>query len=138
MNNYSSEEEYKSDSDIIKEFTIEDFLNNSETENILETNFFEKVKETISDKMELFYKDKVEYANESFMNIFDKDKDGKMSYDFFLTIYPFIAKSYDMSVFEKFPFLAKPLFIKNEDETVEKKEKVVFQSNTHDWGEIKN
>ena len=86
MNNYSSEEEYKSDSDIIKEFTIEDFLNNPETENILETNFFEKVKETISDKMELFYKDKVEYANESFMNIFDKDKDGKMSYDFFLTI----------------------------------------------------
>ena len=93
MNNYSSEEEYKSDSDIIKEFTIEDFLNNPETENILETNFFEKVKE-------------VEYANESFMNIFDKDKDGKMSYDFFLTIYPFIAKSYDVSIFEKFPFLA--------------------------------
>jgi hypothetical protein len=138
MTDYCSDDDYKSESDIIKDLTIEDFLNHPETEDILETNFFEKVKETISDNMELFYKYKVEYANESFMNIFDKDKDGKMSYDFFLTIYPFIAKSYDMSIFEKFPFLAKSLFIKNEDEKVEKKENVVFQSNIHDWGAIKN
>ena len=37
MNNYSSEEEYKSDSDIIKEFIIEDFL----TKNVSTSSIFE-------------------------------------------------------------------------------------------------
>jgi hypothetical protein len=138
MTDYCSDEDYKSESDIIKDLTIEDFLNHPETEHILESEFFEKIKGNISEKVELFYKNKVDYANESFMSIFNKDMNSKMSYDFFLTIYPFIAKSYDMGVFDKFPFLAKPLFIKNEDEKVEKKEKVVFQSNIHDWGKIKN
>ena len=67
-----------------------------------------------------------------------KDRDGKMSYDFFLTLYPFISKSYDISIFEKFPYLAKPLFIKNDKKREEKKNKVVFKSKIHDWGEIKN
>lgn len=136
MNDYSSEEE--SDSDIIKNLSIKDFLNNPETESILEMNFFEKVKKDISDKTEMFYKDEVDCANESFMNIFDNDKDGKMSYDFFLTMYPFIAKSYDISIFDKYPFLAKSLLVDKEEVIDEKKLKHVFESKTHDWGEIKN
>lgn len=138
MSDYSSDEEYKSESDVIKELTVEDYLKHPETENILESEFFEKVKENISEKVELFYKEEVEYANESFMNVFNKDRDGKMSYDFFLTLYPFISKSYDISIFEKFPYLAKPLFIKNDKIREEKKNKVVFKSKIHDWGEIKN
>ena len=138
MNNYSSEEEYKSDSDIIKDLTIEDFLSNPETESILETNFFENVKKTISAQMELFYKNEVVVANESFIDIFDRDKDCKMSYDFFLTIYPFITKSYDLSIFEKYPFLTKPLFVEKEEVVDEKKMKTIFESKTHDWGSIKN
>ena len=87
MSDYSSEEEYKSEGDLIRELTVDDFLKHPETETILEDDFFDRVKDDMSDHIEAFYKSEVEYANESLMNIFNKDMDSKMSYDFFLTIY---------------------------------------------------
>ena len=137
MNEIYSDEEYISETDLIDEYTIDDYLSNPETEAVLESDFFEKVKKNMSENIENFYKGEVEYSTENFMNIFNKDLDSKNSYDFFLTIYPFIVKNYDISIFDKFPFLAKPLSVNKEEEEITKKEKVVFESKTYDWANKK-
>ena len=134
MSEIYSDQEYISETDLIDEYTIDDYLNNPETEYILESEFFENVKKNMSENIENFYKREVEYSTENFMNIFNKDLDAKNSYDFFLTIYPFIAKNYDISIFDNFPFLAKSLIVNKEEETNIKKEKVVFESKKYDWG----
>jgi len=130
-NFYSSD----SDQDSIKELVLDDFLNNPETENILEEHFFELFKNKMSNKMENFYKEEVEFATNNYMDILDKDFEIKNSYDFFLTIYPFIDKQYDISIFEKFPILASPLFIKKDEKKTTKKEnKDIVNSKKYDWG----
>jgi len=122
-----------SDSESDNEITVEDYLSHPETKSILEDEHFEMIKRKMSDKIEEFYKDEVNYTEIHFMNIFNKDYDSKMSYDFFLTIYPFITKNYDISIFEQFPSLAKCLIIKKDEEKVEKKKPVSFDSKTYDW-----
>ena len=59
----------------------------------------------------------------------------KKSYDFFLTIYPFIVKSYDFSIFDKQPSLQDYLIKKkDEDQIIEApKEKVLIQIKKYDW-----
>ena len=84
--------------------------------------------------LESYYKNEVDYSTENFMEIFDKDFNKKNSYDFFLTIYPFISKNYDISIFNKFPSLAKPLFITKEEKIeVNKKGKTIIDSKKYDW-----
>ena len=134
MSDYS-DMETENESDV--EITLEDYLNHPETNSILEDEHFEMLKDTMCDKIENFYKNEVNYAEMHFMKIFNKDYDSKMSYDFFLTIYPFISKNYDISIFERFPNLAKCLTVKKDEETVQTKDPVVFESKIYDWGEKK-
>lgn len=129
MNDYS-DIEYESD----VEFTLEDYVNHPETKSILEDVYFDSIKKSMSDKIESYYKNELDYSEMHFMNIFNKDYDGKLSYDFFLTIYPFIEKKYDISIFDQFPSLTKCLIVENDEEKVEKKKPVAFESKTYDWG----
>lgn len=129
MSEYS-DIEYESDI----EFTLEDYVNHPETKSILEDAHFDSIKKTMSDKIQNYYKNEIEYSEMHFMNIFNKDYDSKLSYDFFLTIYPFIEKNYDVSIFDQFPSLTKCLIVNVDEEKVEKKEPVAFESKTHDWG----
>ena len=57
----------------------------------------------------------------------------KKAYDFFLTIYPFIGKSYDFSIFDKFPFLSNYLNVKDEEEEEIKETKKIINSKIYDW-----
>jgi hypothetical protein len=130
MNDISDEEV-----DPIDELIYEDYVGHPETLAILEDEFFENFKKIMEEPIEHFYNSHVDYATENFMQIFDKDFNKKNCYDFFLTIYPLINKNYDISVFDKFPFLAKPLLITS-DETENKKEKpkLIVESKKYDWG----
>lgn len=129
LSDYSEEE-----IDPIKELKYEDFVSHPDTLAILEDEFFEKFKNTMDVPIESYYKDEVDYATGNFMDIFHKDFNKKESYDFLLTIYPFINKNYDISIFDRFPSLAKPLFIKKE-EKIEKKENTIILVNSkkYDW-----
>ena len=50
------------------------------------------------------------------------------------SIYPFISKNYDMSIFDKFPFLAKSLLITGEENEIKKeKPKIIIDSKKYDW-----
>lgn len=120
--------------DPISELTYEDFIGHPETLAVLEDRFFENFKRTMEFPVESYYKNEVDYSTENFMEIFHNDFNKRNSYDFFLTIYPFISKNYDISIFDKFPFLAKPLFIKNEDKLeTKKKGKTIIDSKKYDW-----
>tara|TARA_A100001011_G_C14072679_1_gene740970 strand:+ start:479 stop:901 length:423 start_codon:yes stop_codon:yes gene_type:complete len=127
---YSSD----SDTDPLKELTLEDFMNNIETEQVLEDEFFEKFKKTMENIIEGFYCEEVDYVTENYMDVFDKDYNKKKAYDFLLTIYPFITKNYDITIFEKFPCLANPILKKKEEkEEIKQSAPAVFESKTYDW-----
>jgi hypothetical protein len=120
--------------DPFSELTYEDYIGHPETLAILEDDFFENFKKTMEEPIEHFYNSEVEDAIANFMQIFDKDFNKRNCYDFFLTIYPFISKNYDMSIFDKFPFLAKSLLITGEENEIKKeKPKIIIESKKYDW-----
>ena len=123
-----------SDNDPIKNLGIEDFVKHPETAGVLEDEFFENFKEDLEKRIEEFYCEEVDYVTTNYLDVFDKDFEKKNSYDFFLTIYNLITKDYDISIFQKFPNLARPLWVKNKDKT-EKKQSVptTFDSKKFDW-----
>ena len=125
-----------SDSESDKEeiFTPEDYLNNENTLGILENEHFEKFKLDMTSIVEDFYKEKVDNATIDYMDIFDKDFHKKKAYDFFLTIYPFIVKSYDFSIFDENPSLSDYLKVKDsQDEEQVKETKKVINTKIYDW-----
>ena len=129
LSDYSEEEV-----DPISELTYEDFVSHPDTLAILEDEFFEKFKNTMDVPIESYYKHEVDYATENFMDIFHNDFNKKKSYEFLLSIYPFINKNYDISIFNRFPSLAKPLFITREDKEEKKKNKITLvNSKKYDW-----
>ena len=123
-----------SDTEGVEVFTPDDYLINDHTSRILEEEHFEKFKLQMADIIEEFYSNKVDETNIDYMDLFDKDFHKKESYDFFLTIYPFIVKSYDFSIFDKQPYLKNYLKKEEAKEIVEDpKEKVAIQSKKYDW-----
>lgn len=124
-----------SDTEGVEVFTPDDYLNNIHTSRILEEEHFEKFKVQMADIIEEFYNNKVYESTIDYMDIFDKDFHKKKSYDFFLTIYPFIVKSYDFSIFDKQPYLQDYLIKKKGKEKIVEapKEKVIIQSKKYDW-----
>jgi hypothetical protein len=124
----------ESQSDNEDNYTPEDYLNNEYTRGILEDEHFEKFKSNMVDTIEDFYNEQVHTATIDYMDMFDKDFHKKKAYDFFLTIYPFIVKSYDFSIFDKFPFLSNYLNVKDDEEEEQIKEpKKIINSKIYDW-----
>ena len=127
------------DTDEKFQYTLDDYLNNKITSGILEDNFFESFKKNMLTKIETFYNNEVFNAYGDYLDIFHHDFDSKKSYEFFLEIYPFISKKYDISVFDKNPSLAYSLYEKKEEEEekIIKKPKTI-EKKEFNWGQIKN
>ena len=133
MNN----EEYFSDSsneDPLSKFTIEDYINNPETHDILKDEFFNKFDRIMNDEINDFYKYKVSDTVDNFIDVFDKDYFAKNSSDLFFIIYSHVVKDYDISIFKDNPDLAKSMF-KDEDGIPKKKKEVSKKiiSKKFDW-----
>lgn len=84
--------------------------------------------------IENFYKSEVDFCQDEYMDLFDKDFDHKKSYDFFQLIMENTLKNYDTSIFEEFPNLAKSLFIKDSKIVAKKTApKLIENSKKFDW-----
>lgn len=130
MEDYDSSNE-----DITNTLTLEDYINNPGACQILEEDFHRQFEKNMLEKVEGFYKSKVQDCVENIMDVLDKDYFGEKSYEFYLLIYPYITKDYDISIFKDDPDLAKSLFKKKEEEVkVEKTEPKLISSKKYDWG----
>jgi hypothetical protein len=133
-----NKEEYLSDSsqeDPLNQFTLEDYLNNTETNAILEEEFFSKFDKDMNNTINEFYKCKVSDTIDHFIDIFDKDYFAKNSTDLFFIIYSHLVKDYDTSIFHDNRNLAKSMF-KDEDGVPKKKNHIPKEilSKKFDWG----
>tara|TARA_B100001250_G_C19416282_1_gene621260 strand:- start:141 stop:548 length:408 start_codon:yes stop_codon:yes gene_type:complete len=115
-------------------FTYEDYINNPEACQILEENFHRSFEKNMLEKIEDFYKSKVQDCVENIMDVFDKDYFGEKSYEFYLLIYEYITKNYDISIFKDDPDLANSLFKKPEENVkTEKTAPKIISSKKYDW-----
>jgi len=95
------------------DLTLEDYINNPDTFFVLEENFHSQFENNMLEKIEDFYKSKVQD---------------------YLLVYPYITKNYDISIFKDDPDLAKSLFKKPEEEVkAEKTAPKVILSKKYDW-----
>ena len=116
------------------DLTLEDYINNPDTFFVLEENFHSQFENNMLEKIEDFYKSKVQDCVENIIDVFDKDYFGEKSYEFYLLVYPYITKNYDISIFKDDPDLAKSLFKKPEEEVkAEKTAPKVILSKKYDW-----
>jgi len=123
--------EYSSDEDTL---SLDDYLSNTETENILENRFCNKFNDEMYDKIITFYEKEVDDAKNNFIGVLDKDFFKKKGSDLFHIIYQNVSKKYDIGIFDQFPSLANSLFEKKEIKIVEKPENAKFDSKQFNWG----
>mgnify|MGYP001382137255 CR=1 FL=1 len=125
-------DEYSSGEDNCN-LSLDDYLSNTETENILENRFCNKFNDEMYDKIITFYENEVDDAKNNFIDVLDKDLKNKGS-DLFHIIYKNISKKYDIRIFDQFPSLANSLFEKKKIKIVEKPDNAKFDSKKFNWG----
>jgi len=103
----SGDEDFDERAEFLKEnFTLDDFLKDNKTYNILETNFIWKVEKDLYGELEDFYKEEVDYNKSRHSLLFANEKNYKGVGILQGVVHRCLEKEYDLNIFYDNPSYA--------------------------------